>query len=90
MELYKAIEKMRLMSEKGECFSFSFMSYQYDRNISLGVEVVQRAKLTKRPKADKDRFSEYKLYYFDFDCMQNKQCWQPLLLELNGEPIEIS
>ncbi|KAA6312805.1 hypothetical protein EZS27_036325, partial [termite gut metagenome] len=37
MDVYEAIRQMREKSEQGETFSFSFMSYSYERGTSTGV-----------------------------------------------------
>lgn len=87
MRVYEAIEQMRSMSAKGEMFSFSFMSYSYSRKKSEGVVTVEHARLTKQSRAENNRFSQYMLNYMDMDTMETHQCWQPLLLELNGEPL---
>lgn len=87
MRVYEAIEQMRAMSAKGETFSFAFMSFSYTRKKSEGIVHVEHAKLTKQSKKENNRFSNYMLNYMDMDSMETHQCWQPLLLEFNGEPL---
>ena len=38
MDVWKAITEMRACTERGESFSFSFMSFSYERKKSDGIE----------------------------------------------------
>ena len=44
MDVFTAIDKMRRLSEEGQSFSFSFMSYSYDRKKSEGIVQVRHAR----------------------------------------------
>ncbi len=89
MKVYEAIGKMRELSECGECFSFSFMSYSYDRRKSDGVVSVQRARLRRQSRKEKNRFADYILNFINMDTMEYGMCWQPLLLEFNDHELEL-
>lgn len=89
MDVYEAIDKMRNLSEKGRTFSFSFMSYSYDRKKSEGVVIVRHARLRKQSRKDHNRFSDYMLNYINLDTFENGSCWQPLLLTFNDEELEL-
>lgn len=90
MKVYEAIEQMRALSERGESFSFSFMSYSYDRRKSDGIVHVERARLRKQCTKKQNRFADYMLNYYDMDTVEDGRCWQPLLLEFNGIELELS
>lgn len=80
---------MRRRSERGENFSFAFMSYSYERRKSDGVVKVERARLRKQSRKETNRFADYMLNYINLDTMENGMCWQPLLLEYDGLDIEL-
>lgn len=90
MKVYEAIEQMRALSERGESFSFSFMSFSYERRKSDGVVHVERARLRKQCTKKQNRFADYMLNYYDMDTVEDGRCWQPLLLEFNGIELELS
>lgn len=89
MTIFEAIEKMRRMSEQGQSFSFSFMSYSYDKKRSEGIVQVRHARLRKQSKKEHNRFSDYMLNYINLDTLENGSCWQPLLLTFNNEELEL-
>lgn len=89
MELYKAIEEMRRLSCEGKSFSFSFMSYSYERRKSDGVVAINKARLRKQSRKDTNRFANYMLNFIDLQTMEYGMCWQPLLLSFNDEEIEL-
>lgn len=89
MNVYTAIEQMRVLSAKGESFSFSFMSYSYERRKSDGVVRVERARLRKQSTKEQNRFADYMLNFFNLDTLEDGRCWQPLLLEFNGNELTL-
>lgn len=80
---------MRRRSERGESFSFAFMSYSCERRKSEGVVKVERARLRKQSRKENNRFADYMLNYTNLDTMDNGMCWQPLLLEFDGNELEL-
>lgn len=89
MDVFTAIDKMRCLSEEGQSFSFSFMSYSYDRKKSEGIVQVRHARLRKQSRKEHNRFSDYMLNYINLDTLENGSCWQPLLLTFNNEELEL-
>ena len=89
MEVYEAINQMRAKSERGESFSFAFMSYSYERRKSDGIIRIERARLRKQSKRDDNRFADYMLNFIDLDNLEYGMCWQPLLLEFEGKELEL-
>lgn len=89
MEVYEAINEMRRCSERGESFSFTFMSYSYERRKSGGIVKIERARLRKQSRKENNRFADYMLNFIDLDTMDYEMCWQPLLLEFNGHELEL-
>ncbi|KAA6348960.1 hypothetical protein EZS27_003560 [termite gut metagenome] len=90
MDIYKAIRRMREISEQSETFSFAFMSYSYERGTSDGVVKVEHARLRKQTDTEKNRFADYQLNYIDTDTAEYGACWQLLLLEFDGNELELS
>lgn len=89
MEVYKAIEQMRTLSRQGRPFAFAYMSYSIARHTSEGIISVRRARLTKQNRRERNRYTDYMLSYIDLDTGERRSCWQPLLLEFNGQQLEL-
>ena len=89
MNVYEAINEMRACTKRGECFSFSFMSYSYERRKSNGVVWVEHAQLRKQSLIEHNRIAEYMQNFIDMDTLEYCICWQPLLLEFNGHELEL-
>lgn len=80
---------MRACSERGESFSFAFMSYSYERRKSDGIVRIEHARLRRQSRKENNRFAEYMLNFIDLDTMKYGMCWQPLLLEFKGHELEL-
>lgn len=90
MEVFKAIEEMREMSSRGIPFSFSFMSYSADRHKSTGIVEVSKAVLRKQSTVEDNQHADIMLNYFDHNTNEYGRCYQLLLIELNGEKLELN
>lgn len=90
MEIYDAIRRMKEKSERGEAFSFAFMSYSYERNKSNGIIKIEHAKLRKQSTLENNRFADYMLNFIDMDTLEYGMCWQILLLEFDGNELELT
>lgn len=89
MDVYKAIAKMRELSDQRVPFSLSFMSYSADRHKSDGSVEIRRCILRKQSTIEDNRQADIMLNYFDLDTNEYGRCYQLLLMELNGEKIEL-
>lgn len=89
MNVYEAIREMHRLTTEGKSFSFSFMSYSYDRNTSHGPVTVLNAQLLPSNRNERNQYHDYMLRYRDMDTYEEKSCWQMLLLEFNGEQLEL-
>lgn len=78
---------MREMTERGEEFAFSFMSYSLTRDVSHGEVFVEHAQLVKNQKDAKNSYQDYMLTYKDTDTGQAHQLWQPLLMSFQHQPL---
>lgn len=81
---------MRALSQKGKSFSFSFMSYSVTKAKSAGVVEVRRARLRKQSTEEQNKYAGIMLNYFDLDTNEYGQCYQPLLMELNGQRLQLN
>jgi hypothetical protein len=90
MDVYEAIQQMRRLSEKGKSFSFSFMSYSVTKAKSEGVVEVRRALLRKQSTEEQNKYAGIMLNYFDLDTNEYGRCYQPLLMELNGQRLQLN
>lgn len=79
---------MREMTERGEEFAFSFMSYSLTRDVSHGEVFVEHAQLVKNQKDAKNSYQDYMLTYKDTDTGQAHQLWQPLLMSFQHKPLD--
>ena len=89
MTVYEAIKRMRELTQSGQSFSFSFMSYSMSRRESHGIVEVRRARLEKASTREQNKHAEIMLNYFDMDLMENRRCYQPLLLTFEGQNLEL-
>jgi len=90
MDVFQAIEKMRELSQRGISFSFSFMSYSYDRHKSSGITEIQHAVLRKQSTVEDNKHADIMLNYVDKDTNDFGRCYQLLLMEFNGEKLELN
>lgn len=81
---------MKEKSEHGQPFSLSFMSYSYDRRKSEGIVRIEHAKLRKQSRKEDNRFADYMLNIIDMDTLEYRSCWQLLLLEFDGNELELN
>lgn len=89
MDVFKAIDKMRELSERNLSFSFSFMSYSFDRHKSSGIVEIQNARLRKQSTIQDNIHADIMLNYFDLNANEYGRCYQLLLLEFNGQKLEL-
>lgn len=89
MKVFDAIKQMQILTSRNESFSFSFMSYSYDKNVSHGPVTVLHAQLMKSNERENNQYTDHMLCFRDMDTYEEKRCWQPLLLEFNGIPLEL-
>lgn len=90
MDVFKAIAEMRKISKERGNFSFAFMSYSDARGTSNGVVEVTHARLRPQSTVEKNKFADIMLNYVNLDTDEYGMCYQPLLMEFNGEPLELT
>jgi hypothetical protein len=90
MDIYEAIKKMRELSGKGLSFSFAFMSYNRTKDKSDGIVEVRKARLRKQSTVEQNKNADIMLNYFDLETNEYGQCYQPLLMEFNGQRLVLS
>lgn len=89
MDVYEAIKRMRDFTAKGIPFSFSFMSYSETTGKSHGIVEVRKARLNKQSTIDQNKNADIMLNFMDLETNRNGRCYQPLLMELNGQKLEL-
>lgn len=87
MTVYEAIHEMRRLTEKGQPFSLSYMTYSMQKGESHGERTCEHALLVKNEKTKDDDLSNFMLTYRDQDTQEAKHFWQPLLMSFNHEPL---
>ncbi|MDR1542868.1 MAG: hypothetical protein LBS50_00365 [Prevotellaceae bacterium] len=89
MTIWEAIKEMRIMSQKKQYFSFAFMSFSAEKQKSDGIVRVSKALLTRRERTETNKYAEHFLSYYDYKLMEARHFWQPLLVEFNGQNLEL-
>ena len=80
---------MRELSQNKEAFSFSFMSFNSSLGRSEGIVKISKARLLERQSEKFHRHAEIVEKYMNLDTMEARQFYQPLLMSLNDEKIEL-
>lgn len=87
MTVYQAIHRMRELTQKGQPFALSYMTYSMQRHESHGERTCEHALLVKNEKSPDDDLQNYMLTYRDQDTGEARHFWQPLLMSFNHEPL---
>lgn len=85
MNVYEALSVMRRMSENGESFEFSFMSYNPTAGTSEGVVYVRRGILRHRETVEHNKNADIIEAYTDLETGGHRRFYQPLLMTFNGQ-----
>jgi len=85
MNVYEAIAEMRRLSEIGESFEFSFMSYNPSLGKSEGVVYVRRGILRHRETEEHNRNADIIEAYTDLETGGQRRFYQPLLMTFKGQ-----
>jgi hypothetical protein len=85
--LYQAIVEMRKLTSQGKTFTFIHSTYNSDTKQSQGIRVVRKAKVRAAARKDDLRNADYKLFYYDFDVNEPRNCWQCLIMFFNNKKI---
>ena len=87
IDLWEAIASMRKLSTEGKTFTFSHATYNQLTGEANGMRQVDNAYL--RPSAKKEDLvnADLKLFYYDLDIRENRNCWQILVMYFNGKKV---
>ncbi len=81
---------MRRLSQQGDEFSFSFMSYSEETGKSHGMVDVQRARFSSRISTEHNRNAEIMERYVNLDTGEARWFYQPLLMLFNNNKVELT
>lgn len=87
MTIYEAIAKMRELTNQGKTFSFTFMSYSFNRDHCNGIVEVNKARLRPRNKMEYNRYAELQEEYINVNTGEPRRFWHCCLLSLNGQSL---
>ena len=87
IDLYEAIKQMRELSSQGKSFSFVHSTYNQDSITTNGIRAVRTAHLRPAAKGEDLVNADLKLYYFDEELQEPRNCWQLLLMYFNDQRI---
>lgn len=90
IQLYDAIKEMRILSSKEESFSFVHSTWNRDTCTTNGFRHVERAHLRPAAKGEDLANSDYKLFYFDEELNEPRNCWQMLIMFFNGKKVVLN
>ena len=84
VNLYRAIDEARRISEAGGTFSIKFR--KWNRATRDGGDLAVIGKARCRPKASDERVSHasHKLFITDTETGRPLVCWHPLIMEIDG------
>ena len=83
IKLYEAIKRMRLLTELGIPFTFTFLSYNSTDQSSGGFKHVTNAQLRKGYRNDQSDKAQILIGYVnEYD--RNRWFYLPLLIKFNG------
>lgn len=83
IKLYEAIKRMRLLTELGIPFTFTFLSYNSTDQSSAGFKHVTNAQLRKGYRNDQSDKARILIGYVnEYD--NNRWFYLPLLMKFNG------
>ena len=85
ISLWEAIRQMRMLTGQGKSFSFIHSTYNEDTQESHGFRHVNTARLRPAAREDNIKNADHKLFYFDEDINQPRNCWQLLIMWFNGK-----
>ena len=80
INLYEAIKQMRELSSKDQSFSFAHATYNIDKDETKGIRYVANAHLRSAAKGDDVSNADEKLFYYDEDLREPRNCWQILIM----------
>lgn len=85
IDLYRAVEEMKAVSDAGGTFAVKFR--KWDRQRRKGGDLCHMAAARLRKKASDEQVadSSHKLFLVDTETGQPKACWQALVVEFNGK-----
>jgi hypothetical protein len=90
IDLYQAINQMRMLSQQGKSFSFVHASYNRQTGTSDGIRYVRRAHLRPAAKGDDLDQADLKLFYFDEELQKPRVCWQMLIMFFNDQKVTLN
>lgn len=83
IRLYEAIKRMRLLTEHGIPFTFTFLSYNSTEGSSDGFKDIKNAQLRKGYRDDQSDKSQILIGYIN-EHDNNRWFYLPLLMKFNG------
>jgi hypothetical protein len=87
IQLYEAIKQMRLLSQQEKTFSFVHATWNRDTMTTNGLRHVEHARLRPAAKSEELVNSDFKLFYFDEDLSEPRNCWQMLIMYFDGKKV---
>lgn len=88
VNIYKAIGKMRKLSDMGISFSFKFIAYNSSTGVGGQVKCIDKAVLRAGYAKKYSDKSEVLVAYTDCDTNKDRQFYLPLLIEFNGYKVK--
>lgn len=90
IDLYRAIDRMRALSDAGVSFTLEFRKWDSSRRRGGDLRRVERAALRAKAADDAVAGASHKLFIRDLDTGDNLTCWHPLIVGLNGMRVTLS
>jgi len=87
IDLWEAIRQMRKLTSEGKSFSFAHASYNLERDSSHGIRYVNCAVLRPAAKGDDLVHADDKLFYYDHELREPRNCWQVLIMYFENQRV---
>lgn len=90
IDLWDAIREMRKMTSEGRSFSFAHATYDFERNSSHGIRYVNSAQLRPAARGDDLVNADDKLFYYDQELREPRNCWQILIMYFENQRVIVN
>lgn len=87
IKIHEAVKRMRMLTEIGVPFSFSFYSYNASKGATEGIKHVDKAQLRKGYRDNQSDKADILIGYVNAQ-QQSRWFYLPLLLSFNGIKIK--
>lgn len=90
VDLYAAVEEMKRITADGGTFAIRFRKWDRQRARGGDMVYIPHARLRPKPSDTRVENASYKLFLTDADTGRAVNCWQCLVMEVEGKKTVLS